>query len=177
MAKKNKNKKKKIVTLVSIIIFILLLLVTIGVMGVIISLGIIPLKYLIVILVVLGLLYFGFAKIIFNKKIRIWVKTLISIIISILIIGYLFGFYYLNSTLNFMDRIKADEYQIEKYYILTKKDSDIKQIEEGSRIERRMNNECHFDTSRLMGDILFLFANNQCVFARTQIGIVDFSIG
>lgn len=141
MSKKNKSRKKKIVNIVSIIIFILLLLITIGVIGVVISLGIMPLKYLIIILIVLGLMYLGFGKIVFNKKIRIWVKILISVITSILIIGYLFGFYYLNSTLNFMDKIKADEYQLEKYYILTKKDSDIKQIEDIKTLGVYGNNE------------------------------------
>lgn len=141
MSKINKTKKKKIVNIVSIILFIVLLIVTIGIMGVIVSLGIIPLKYLILLFIVFGLLYFGFGKIVFNKKIRIWVKTLISIISSILIIGYLLGFYYLSSTLNFMDKIKADEYQIEKYYVLVNKNSNIKELNDIKMLGVYGNNE------------------------------------
>ena len=125
MSKNCKKNRKKSIIIASIIIFIVLLLVTFGVFGIILSLGILPLKYLIILLVVLSLIYFVIGMIIFNKKIKIWVKILIDIICIVLIAIYLFGYYYLNSTLHFMDKIKADEYQIENYYILVDKKSGI----------------------------------------------------
>lgn len=124
----NKNSKKKSVTIVSIIIFILLLLITVGVFGIVLSLGILPLKYLILLVLVLGVIYFFIGRVAFSKKTRIWVKIFIDIICIALIGLYLFGYYYLSSTLNFMDKIKAEEYQIEKYYVLVNKTSDIKEL-------------------------------------------------
>jgi len=128
MSKKNRGKKKKKITLISIIIFILLLLISVGMFGLVISLGVLPLKYLILLLVVLGFIYFGIGKVVFSKKIRVWVKITIDVICVILIGLYLFGYYYLNSTLNFMNNIKADDYQIETFYVLVNKDSKYEDI-------------------------------------------------
>jgi len=123
-----KNSKKKSVTIVSIIIFILLLLISIGLFGIIISLGILPLKYLLPLIIVLGLIYLGIGKVVFSKKMRLWVKIIINIISIIFIILYICIYYYLNSTLHFMDRIKAGKYQIENYYVLVEKNSNIDEL-------------------------------------------------
>lgn len=128
MSKKNKKKNKKIVNIISVIIFIFLLLITIGLFGIVISLGIVPLKYLIPVLVVFALIYLGIGKVIFSKKIRIWVKIFIDIISIVFILVYIFVYYYLDSTLHFMDRIKAGKYQIENYYVLVKSDSNIETL-------------------------------------------------
>lgn len=69
-------------------------------------------------------------KLIFAKKIKIWVKVIIDVLSIILIALYVFIFYYLNSTLNFMDEIQAENYQIENYYVLTHKDSGITLLED-----------------------------------------------
>lgn len=126
MSKKNKNKKK--VNIISIIIFILLLLISIGILGVVISLSIFPFKYLIILLILVGLIYLGIGKIILSKKIRSWVKIFIDVICIIGIGLLIFAFYYLNSTLHFMDKIKAGKYQIENYYVLVEKDSNYKDL-------------------------------------------------
>ena len=128
MSKKNKTKNKKRINIVSIIIFILLLLTTIGLFGVGISLGILPVKYLIILLTVVGLIYFGIGKTIINKKIRSWVKIILDIICVIGIGLLVFAFHYLNSTLHFMDRIKAGKFQTENYYVLVENDSKYEEI-------------------------------------------------
>lgn len=125
-----KKDKKKGVNIVSIIIFIILLLISIVLFGTVVSLGILPLKYLIPLLIILGLIYFGMSKLIFTKKIKIWVKITLDIISVILIALYVFIFYCLNSTLNFMDQIQAENYQIENYYVLVHKDSGITLLED-----------------------------------------------
>ena len=128
MSKQSKSKRKKKINIISIIIFILFLLTTIGIFGVVISLGILPMKYLIILLVIVGLIYFGIGKTILNKKIRSWVKIVLDIICIIGIVLLIFAFYYLNSTLHFMDRIKADKYQTENYYVLVEKDSKYEEL-------------------------------------------------
>jgi len=120
-----KNNKKEHISLISIVVFIVLLAITIGLFAVVLSLGILPLKYLIPIVIVLGVIYFIIGKTIFSKKIRIWIKVFMDIICIVLIVIYAFVYYYLNSTLHFMDKIKADEYQIENYYVLINKNSKI----------------------------------------------------
>lgn len=130
MSRRRKSDKKKKVNIVSIIIFIILLLISIGVIGTVLSLGILPLKYLIPLLIILILLYFGVGKLIFTKKIKIWVKIVLDVISIILIFIYIFVFYYLNSTLHFMDMIQAENYQTENYYVLVHKDSSIEELEE-----------------------------------------------
>lgn len=123
----NKKNKKKI-TFISITIFALLFFITVGLFSVVISLGILPLKYLLPILIVLGLIYLSIGKIIFNKRIKSWVKMFLDVICIIFIIIYIFIYYYLNSTLHFMDRIKAGKYQVDNYYILVEKGSSIKEL-------------------------------------------------
>ena len=130
MSKKSKSNNKKCIKIMSIVIFILLLLITLGLFGIIISLGILPFKYLIPLLIIFVLTYFFIGKVVFNKKIRIWVKILIDIICVVLIAIYLFIYYYLNSTLHFMDKIKADGYQIENYYVLVDKNSSINTLKD-----------------------------------------------
>lgn len=120
-----KGNKKKCITIISVIIFIILLLMTIGLFGIVISLGILPLKYLIPMIIAFGLIYFGMAKPIFDKKVRIWVKVFMDIIFVLLIVICIFVYYYLNSTLHFMDKIKADKYQIENYYVIVNNKSNI----------------------------------------------------
>lgn len=128
MGKRTENKRKKKINIISLIIFALLLLASVGLFGVIISLGILPLKYLIPLILVIGLIYFAIGKVVFSKKLRSWVKITIDVICAILIILYVFAFYYLNSTLHFMGKIKADKYQVENYYVLVNKDSKFEEL-------------------------------------------------
>jgi len=122
--------KKKRIKIISQTIFALLSLITIGLLWIVLSLGILPLKYLIPFLLIILIIYFGIGKIIFSKRIRSWVKIFLDIICVILIAILIFVYYYLNSTLHFMDRIKAGKYQIENYYVLVNKNSNIKEIDD-----------------------------------------------
>lgn len=134
MSKKNKGNNKKYINIISVAIFILLLLITLGLFGIIISLDILPLKYLIPMLIIFTLIYLSIGKVVFSKKIRIWVKIFIDIVCVVLIAICLFVYYYLNSTLHFMDKIKADGYQIENYYVLVDKNSSINTLKDVKKI-------------------------------------------
>lgn len=124
----NKKNNNKCITIISLIIFVILLLMTIGLFGIVISLGILPLKYLIPMLIVFSLIYFSMARVAFNKKLKIFVKIFMDVIFVLLIIICIFVYYYLNSTLHFMDKIKADKYQIENYYVIVNNKSNIADI-------------------------------------------------
>lgn len=127
MSKKREKKHNVIIDFISQTIFVMFLVVSIALFGIIISLGILPNKYLIIGLIVVGLLYFIIGFIIFRKRGRIR-----KIILSILCIGFimldLFLFQYLNSTLNFLDKIKAGNYQTENYYVISLKESSYNEI-------------------------------------------------
>lgn len=123
MAKNKKSTKKKI-TLVSRIIFGLLFVISIIALSIILSLKMIPVKYVIPFLIVYGLILFGIGIVTIKTKFKNWLKILMDVISIILIVGISFGLYYLNTTLNFMDKIKTKDYQLEDYYVLVLKDSD-----------------------------------------------------
>lgn len=128
MSKSSKKNKKKKVNIISYILFSLLLIIGIILCVMVIPLGILPLKFLIPILLVVGLIYFGIGKVIFSKKARIWVKIVFDVIIVAGIALCVFLYNYLNSTLNFMDKIKAGTHQTENYYVIVEKDSNAEDL-------------------------------------------------
>ncbi|MDD3453485.1 MAG: LCP family protein [Bacilli bacterium] len=130
MAKKEKKSKKRIITIISKIIYSLLVILSVLAVGIILSLKILPLKYVIPGMIVIFILFSIMGYFIFKVKFKSWIRIIIDIISLILIAGISFGLYYLNQTLNFMDKIKADDYQIEEYYVLVLDDSKYKDLED-----------------------------------------------
>ena len=128
--KKNNVKLKNNVTIVGSIIFILLVIVSVLLFGIILNLNIIPFKYLIVPLIIYSLLLFGIGLVSIKKKFKVWFKIFSTVISTILIVLFLIILYYLNSTLHFMDKIKAENYQIENYYVLIKIDSIFEELDD-----------------------------------------------
>lgn len=130
--KKNRRtrKEKKKVTIISTIIYIILLVISIILFGIILKLKIIPLKYLVLPVIVYILILLGLGIVSMKRKFKIWFKILIDIILVALIAIFILVFYYLNSTLHFMDQIRAKEYQIENYYVLVNKDTEIEKIKD-----------------------------------------------
>lgn len=115
---------RKIINIIGIIVFIVLFFVSLFLFKNIISLKIIPIKYLIPILIIVLILYLIVAMGIFKRKIKIILK-IFSIFISIIfIIIYVLIFRYLNITLDFMEKIKAKTYQVEHYYLLVDKNTE-----------------------------------------------------
>lgn len=126
MKKKNKSK----INIVSIIIYSLLLLVSLIIFGIITYLSIVPLKYLLPVIIIYGLILVGMGVISFKKNFRNWLKILTDVISGLLIIVFIVVFYYLNTTLNFMDKIKAGKYQIEEYYVLVEADATYENLDD-----------------------------------------------
>lgn len=128
--KRRKRKNKKPITIISSIIYIVLLIISIILLSIIIKLNIIPLKYLIIPIICYTIILLGLGIVSIRKKFKIWFKIFVDIISIIIIAVFSLILYYLNTTLHFMDQIQAEEYQIESYYILVHKDSEIKELED-----------------------------------------------
>ena len=128
--RRNNSKKKKTITIISSIIFSILLIISLMLFTIVIQLNIIPIKYLIVPIITYIIILLGLGLISIKKRFKIWFKIFVDIISIILIGVFLFILHYLNSTLHFMDQIKAENYQIENYYILTHNESTLDSIED-----------------------------------------------
>ena len=115
---------KLTIHMMSIVTFIVLCAISIFLFSNVISLNIVPSKYLIPVLVFLILLYLIIGIFVFKKKVKLFIKIILSFINLIFIVLYLFVFRYLDITLDFMDKIKAEKYQIEYYYILVDKNKN-----------------------------------------------------
>jgi len=129
---KNKN-FSKIINIISGSLFITFTVISLILVALVISLGVLPGKYLAIGLIIGFLLYSGLAYLTFVRKNNI-LKTFLSLLCVGLIVLCLFVFEYLNSTLHFMDKIKATNYQTENYYVLVESDSKYNTIEDISII-------------------------------------------
>lgn len=129
MQKKAKKKLKK-TTIVSRIILIIYLALTLFILGKIISMNVLPSKYLIPLLIVYVIITILFGLFAWKNKFKNWIKIVSNIIFVIFIVISSFGLYYLNSTLTLLDDIKDKDYQLVDYYILVLKDSNFEKIDE-----------------------------------------------
>ena len=130
--KKQKSKKKqnKKIHIISNVILFIYLIISLFLLGIIIKLSVLPLKYILMILPIYALFTLLFSFSIIKKNIKSGIKIFIDVILSILIIIYSAGLIYLNKALNFMDKIRAKDYQIEEYYVLVLKDSKYENVSE-----------------------------------------------
>ena len=129
MQKKAKKKLKK-TTIVSRIILIIYLALTLFILGKIISMNVLPSKYLIPLLIVYVIITILFGLFAWKNNFKNWIKIVSNIIFVIFIVISSFGLYYLNSTLTLLDDIKDKDYQLVDYYILVLKDSNFEKIDE-----------------------------------------------
>jgi len=120
----------KTVNILTKIIYTILLLLSIILFGLIIYLNIIPYKYIVPMIIIYLIVLLLMAIVAFKNSFKLWIKisvNIISLVLSGLIITILV---YLNTTLNFMDKIKASKYQIEEYYVIVNNDSTYNDIEQ-----------------------------------------------
>ena len=129
MQKKAKKKLKK-TTIVSRIILIIYLALTLFILGKVISMNVLPSKYLIPLLIVYVIITILFGLFAWKNNFKNWIKIVSNIIFVIFIVISSFGLYYLNSTLTLLDDIKDKDYQLVDYYILVLKDSNFEKIDE-----------------------------------------------
>ncbi len=127
---KNKKKKLKKTTIVSRVILIIYLILTLITLGIIISMNILPSKYLIPLLIGWGFISALLGLFAWKNNFRNWLK-IVSDIIFVIIIGICgFGLYYLNSTFTLLDNIKDKDYQLVNYYVLVLNDSEFQKIDD-----------------------------------------------
>jgi len=133
MKRESKRKRNLIIDFVSQTVFVMFLVVSIALFGIVISLGILPTKYLVIGIIAAILIYGLIGFLIFIKRGRIR-KIILSILCIVFMIVYLFLFRYLDSTLDFMNKIKAGSYQTEDYYVIALKDSSFNDINDVKNI-------------------------------------------
>ena len=128
MSKNKKKKKLKKITIISRIILIIYLIITLFMLGTVISMNVLPSKYLIPILIGYGVLTILLGIFAWKNNFRNWIKIISDIIFTIIIVISSFALYYLNSTFNLLDNIKNKDYQIVDYYVLVLKDSEAQKL-------------------------------------------------
>lgn len=107
---------------------------TLGVM--VVSINILPEKYLYPALGVLAGIVIVFGLIMILKKVKSAIKVPFFLLSLALSAVYTFGIVYLNKTFNFFDALGEQDYAIEEYYVLVKKDSTYNNIHDlqGKRV-------------------------------------------
>lgn len=127
--KKIKHKLKK-TTIVSRIILIIYLVLSLIMLGMIISLNVLPVKYLVPLLIGYVVISGLFGFIVWKNNFRNWIKIVADLIFVILIVISSFGLYYLNSTFEMLDDIKDKNYQLVDYYVLVLNDSEMQKLDD-----------------------------------------------
>lgn len=118
-----KATKKKKFQIIGIIFSILLAICFIIFSFFIIKVDILPIKYLIPFIILIGLIIFINIFILVKKKFKLWIKYVCLFISIILCFLFMIGSIYINKTYNFMDNIRNNNSISEKYYIIVKKES------------------------------------------------------
>lgn len=123
MAKTKKQKHK--ITMISRVILILVTLISIIFFGMLLSTGLLPTKYILLVLIpyFLCLIIGGIFQ--WKQSIKSGIKWFLNIISIIFIVVLSLGISYMYKTFDFMGKIGAKGYQTEEFYLLTLKDSKI----------------------------------------------------
>jgi LCP family protein required for cell wall assembly len=124
----SKNKKKENKNILGRFIYILFLIISTLFIGIIFYLKILPSKYFMILFVIYFILNLIFILLSFNKHLKKRTHIVVGTLCFILSAIFLFGLYYLNTTMNFMSKIMANNYQLENYYVYVLSDSDYKSI-------------------------------------------------
>jgi len=125
------KKSKKIINIISLIIGIMLILFSFIIALAIAYCNILPTKYLILVYLVIALIILLPTIILIKKKFKSWCKITSAILSIVLMIMYSFIIFYIDSSYDFMDRIKSRNLVTETYYIVinnTKEYQDINEL-------------------------------------------------
>ncbi len=128
--RRKKNKKKKFFNIFFSIIGIISLVIAILFEINIIRLDMLPSKYLIIVTVILGLIYFILLLLTLIKKVKLKVKTVCFILFVLFDLIFFFGIKYSDKTMDFLGKINKELTQSEIYYLVTKKDSKLNKIKD-----------------------------------------------
>lgn len=128
--KRKKESKKNAINVISKSMFIIFFIVSSILVGIGISLNILPNKYLfpLVMFYLFILLLNGFLA--WKQNTKNWLKVMTIFVCLLGTIISSFVLYYLNSTLNLLNKIQTPGYQLENYYIIVNKISSYHLIED-----------------------------------------------
>lgn len=127
-----KKKSSNKLHLISKIIYVIFLIMLVSFVIYVLSLGIVPSKYVVVLAFITAIILIIFGILIIKKEIKGWIRGIFSALASMNIIVILLLFIYLLETFSFIDHVFIKDYQIDNYYIIVKTDSiydTIKSIE------------------------------------------------
>lgn len=125
--------KKNKIHLLSKISYIIFLVALIAFVIYVLSLGIVPSKFVVVGAFIVAIVMIIFGIVIIKKEVKNWIKILFTVLSTMNIIVILLLFIYLLETFNFIDSVFVKNYQINNYYIVVNNDSKydtIKSIED-----------------------------------------------
>lgn len=121
-----KNKLDKI----GIVISIMLLLVSVVCIGMLLSMGVLPIKYLGTLLILYIPVVILLILFMLKRKVKKGYKVGAEIFSVLLVFIMAFGSFYLYKTMDFMGDIKEKKYQVEHYYVLVPIDSKYQKLED-----------------------------------------------
>ena len=137
--KKNNNKFLPIISRIFSILFIMSMIL---IYGLVISLDILPFKYIVLFTIIMSLVSFIIFYFLFNKRIKKVLKIISMFISVFFMIGSIITLHYTTETLKFFEDINnADLTTTEKYYVAVKKDSEYKDIKELENVRVATFNE------------------------------------
>lgn len=126
--KKTKNKKNKKSNLFFKIISYLLILSAVVATIFLIYFEILPTMYLVLFIIFGGLLIFLFYKLLNNKRLKKWIKVVISIPTVLLIVAFTFACFYVYGTIDFFKNIFDVGIRHDSYSVYVLKDSEYEKI-------------------------------------------------
>lgn len=124
---KSKSKKHK-VTLISRIILFLLVVISVIFFSMVLSTGVLPTKYLLMILIPYGICLLVGAILQWKESIKSSIKWTMNVFSIFSILALSFGIFYMYKTFDFMGMIEADKYQTEEFYMMVLKDSKVNSL-------------------------------------------------
>lgn len=133
MKKKNKNKSRKKFNITLKIISILLIVISLITTGFLIYFEILPILYLSLFIIMVGLINFIFFMLLNNKRLKKWIRILIAIPSTLMIIIFTLVCFYSVGTISFLSGIfdvgiRNDSYSV--YVLKTTNYKDIKDLDE-----------------------------------------------
>ena len=129
MRKKNKEKKKNKKLDIYKFIGIILMLSSIALLGIVLYVNILPIKYLSILLGVLLLVNLIFNFFLFRKKVKKKPKKIVAVLSILFSIIFILGSYYIYKTFGVLDDM-SKQYQIYTYHVMVRNDSNYEEIED-----------------------------------------------
>lgn len=118
----------KVSRIIGIILATILGISTLVLGYMVISINLLPAKYLFPALAVLLVIALGFGAAMISRKVKPAIKAPFFVLSGIFSLIYLFGIFYLNQTFSFFNNLNGQEYTVEEYHIIVKKDSPYQDI-------------------------------------------------